>query len=440
MRDAARGRSAIDRVPAWSGLAVGAAMSLLIVAPMEWSSRGLAISTLPLSLGAGLIVAGAAMSAKPVVIPPLTLLVLFVVATGFIGAVFTGDLDPATGVRMAYLVLLWIALGNLGGQRRTAARLLLTTGSVVAVLCLIEAVRGTSFFAQASHWGSNPFTGSLRAQGTLPHPLVAGYVFLVMMIVSLLAVQRGATRWILVMLFLAAIVATGSSSPLAVGLAVLLFAIVWPRKGATRLVGLVVAAAAVLWAFTTDVQFIDLRNDLSAETNAHRLNSLLAVPRLLTVRPLTEALFGSGWDSAAALYDRRIFDNDGFFAIDNMFVTMLAVGGLVGIIAYLAFVTVIIVRARDSMSRMAFAALAVMGLSFDTLLWPVAASMTLFVAAWVLDPRAGEHVTGRWGDVAASRDRPGEGRQSTPGRRIAAGGTPADVRGRHVGAEDRASL
>src|SRR5687768_3216130 len=111
------GTGAHDLRVEWLGLGVGAAIVLLIVAPVDLAGRGIVGSTLPLTLGVALMAAGAALRARHLHIPPLMLLVACVIASGFAGSAFTGLLEQQTAIGMAYLVLLWFFAGNLSSER-----------------------------------------------------------------------------------------------------------------------------------------------------------------------------------------------------------------------------------------------------------------------------------------------------------------------------------
>lgn len=369
----------------WLGLGVGSAITLLIVAPASWADRGIWISTLPLTIGVALMIVGASLRARHLHVPPLMLLFTLVIASGFLGAIFTGLLDQSMAFGLMYLVVLWFFAGNLADERRTATRMIIGAGLLVAAICVAEVIHGAPLIAEVPFRGTNPFLGSIRAQATLPHPLVAGFVQLAALLMVLISDAKRARKWAAILLLLGGILATGSSSALALALGSVIFTVIWPRSGATRLIGLVVVVVVAFLGIATDTRFTELTDDLSVNSNTHRLNSLLAVPRLLFERPFVESIFGSGWSSVHELYNHRYFDNDGFFAVDNMFVSMLAFGGIIGILAYLAFIVVVLVRCADPKLRMPFTVLVAMGLSFDTLLWPIAGALLVYLGTWAMD-------------------------------------------------------
>ncbi len=117
-----------------------------------------------------------------------------------------------------------------------------------------------------------------------------------------------------------------------------------------------------------------LFDDLNERTAQHRLNSFLAVPTLFDGRTAIEVLFGSG--SVPDLYARGILVNDGFYAIDNQFVTTFALGGILGVFAHGVFALIVVRNTRERLLIVTHALFFLTALSFDFMLWY--AGMALF--------------------------------------------------------------
>lgn len=222
----------------------------------------------------------------------------------------------------------------------------------------------------------NPFIPTLlRAQGTLAHPLVLALFLLVGLALVLAARDlRLLCRAPAIALLIAGCVFTGSSTTVILGMVVIV-AFLLLRTGPT------VALYTTLWMVILALGLIAsngvpafLFDDLNERTAQHRLNSFLAVPTLFDGRTAIEVLFGSG--SVPDLYARGILVNDGFYAIDNQFVTTFALGGILGVFATGVFALIVVRNTRERLLIVTHALFFLTALSFDFMLWY--AGMALF--------------------------------------------------------------
>lgn len=306
---------------------------------------------------------------------------VLVVVIGSIGT-FSGGTSPF----VAYVMLLGAALAIVAfsmSRREWAAVwvVVVLISLIVAGVLIFEAfvLRGVLFVAEP--YGTNPFvTGTIRAQAMIGHPLVASFVCVLGLFVLLRSSARLLLKLVLTPLLVLGVVATGSSTTVvaaAVGI------LGWFLVGrAQKLSVLRITALILLLVGVAVVSFTPsaLLNDISPQQSAHRLNSFRAIPALLSERGVVGALFGSGFGSAESLYRAGIFDNDGFFAIDNQFVSVLAAAGLIGVILFAAFLLGTLRQAR-TLDRVFVLTLLLVFLGFDVLDSPSAGPLFLVFAA-----------------------------------------------------------
>lgn len=270
-------------------------------------------------------------------------------------------------------------------ERRFTSNAFVAIATLQALLCAFEAWgRRELLFGVATH-GPNSITGGVRAEATLGHPLVAGLVLLVACAIVLRSPWSARIKIALASVLGAGVVASGSSSPLIVFLVLILWGISASGTALARILTVTALVTALTWIASFTSIASELASEVSGVNAAHRLNSLLAFPRLFSLRDLSEASFGSGWGSIARLYDTNVLINDGFLAIDNQFTTTTAVGGLLGLTLLLAFLTLVLLRSNRQY-RLAAVSLIVMFLSFDVLYSPVSSVVFVVVMAFSIAP------------------------------------------------------
>lgn len=313
---------------------------------------------------------------------------LLVVLIGSLAALAAGGLNPFS----SFAMLLGVGIGLIASSMNARERglvwtvVILVAVGIAGVLVTEVFVLGRVLFA-AEAYGKNPFiSGMIRGQATVEHPLVAGFVCVVGLFAVLRSRAKAPLKIVVVLLMLAGVLATGSSTTVVVAAAGILgwLLVVRGRISFLRVGFMILVGAGVVVLSIAPTALLD---DVFGSQSAHRLNSLRAVPRLLFERSLLESLFGSGFGSARNLYGRGIIDDDGFFAIDNQFVTILASAGVIGFVLFTIFVVRVFLSARTQ-DRVYFVFLLAVFFGFDVLPSPAAGALfVVFVAGCIAESR-----------------------------------------------------
>jgi hypothetical protein len=212
-------------------------------------------------------------------------------------------------------------------------------------------------------------SGLGRAEATLGHPLLLAFLLLVAVGLTLhgKVVPRG--RWLIVLVLLCGLLATGSRSAAMVALLLLLFTSA--RRG---WVGLVVGSVGLICILVVAVaaglvHSAVVQNFLSDPSLSHRLAALEAAIDLADGQAWWRSMVGNGyWTTVRLFQEGRLQDNN-LFAIDNQFVHTFAELGLVGVALLLWILGRALLR-TDGLVLRAVAAAVVMFLSFDVLANP----------------------------------------------------------------------
>lgn len=309
-----------------------------------------------------------------------------VVSSGHDGTL--SDLVPAllTGVLLVGCAALAAACDRAEVQRvvRGVVLLALAQTAVAAASSLLGLAAPWGYLGRAgSTFGTNELLPALtgRATGTMAHPIPLGTLLAVAAVLCLTAV-RG---WSGPVRLLAAVVCTGGvllsgsrSAALALAVALVCTLVV---PGVVRLApvwrcaGVLAVAVAAVSVDVTSLRAVSSLEGTGSLT--HRLGALDAAGRLLD-RPVAESLLGSGTGSLRRLFAQGYLQVDGFFAVDNQFVTTLALGGLVGVVALAAAVLVGLLRG-DRATRPALLVVVVLFASFDVLQWNATAVLLVLL-------------------------------------------------------------
>lgn len=340
-------------LPGWAGMAAGAAWMLLFGAFLPNRSR-----------------------------PGGWFPVVVFSAVVLLGAISSVAIRPFPFVAIALLYLIPIALlsrGLVPDDARVVRNGVVTLAVIEALLCVAEfAIFRGDPLDPAS--GYHPVLSSFtRTEGTLGHPIVAGVVMLVGLV--LLLAFRVASRWRFIgsVVLLAGIFTTGSSSVYVAALVAVVTPLVFVGRIGSRIVKVGLLAAIVLWLLAHQELFEPVVKDVSGVNSTHRLNSIQAIPSLLTLRPLGDGLFGSGWGSEQANYSLGFLKNDYFYTVDNMFATTMMAAGLLGFVLMIVFIVKVFFDA-DRAGRIALLPVVVMMFSFDVLQWASAGALFLIIA------------------------------------------------------------
>lgn len=231
--------------------------------------------------------------------------------------------------------------------------------------------------------GNNLWDGFAgRAVGTLAHPIPTALLFCVAIILAL----GGAVRSRPAAVFIAAVLGvgvamTGTRSAVVCLAAAGVFFLV-QRGGLGRVsafwkaIIIAVAAAAAILVNPDDLRLVtSLEGTVSW---SHRVESWQVFWRLLE-HDLRSGFFGYGVDRLTELSVQGVLQSDSLAFVDNSFVSVAVVSGLVGLALMLWFL-VRGFRRADRVSRVALVFCLAMFLSFDVVLWAPCFALVVFLA------------------------------------------------------------
>lgn len=218
----------------------------------------------------------------------------------------------------------------------------------------------------------NPFqTDLVRAQGTMGHPIVLGYLEGLAVVLAWANPfgLRQAVRLPLLGAAVVGVVLSGTRSAVLVA-AIAIVAHIVLRLDAFRLLrGLFLLLAAAVLVAVLDFGLTQLALDtVDSGSWVHRLGSLQAVPNLLG-REGWELWWGSGYGSERELFSRGyIVLTYGLPVVDNFFVYLLGTTGIVGLALTLAILVFAFLRGQRYV-KAAVVYVTGMFFSFDTTVW-----------------------------------------------------------------------
>jgi hypothetical protein len=319
--------------------------------------------------------------------PPGFALIATVLVLAAIGQdAYSATLAPVT---LLQYVLTWSASES---ARRSVRNGVIALASAEALIGIAEALLGDGPFIGERRVidATNPFLPSLlRAQGTLGHPLVLALLLLVGLALTLAARDLGARiRFSASAALVLGSVFTGSTTTVIVAAAILVGFILLRAGIAVGIYSALIMAICVVGAAATGRLPAFLLDDLNDRTALHRLNSIASLPRLFTDRTVPEVFFGS--PTTRELYGRNILISDGFFAVDNQFITTLALSGLIGALAGAVFLVGVALRTPERLMLVVYGTFLLTAASFDFLQWY--AGSILFATALGLGQDARESI------------------------------------------------
>lgn len=282
--------------------------------------------------------------------------------------------------------------------RRVFARGVVYFGLVQSVLAAIGALGAPlapfGFFLIRSVRTENRITGfGVREQVLSGHPIA----FTVLTLAALLIVAGAWTLWSVRLrlaagaLLLLGVVLGGSRTAVAAGLAVVVATAAfggaaWLRRRSRRVRVTAAAGASLLLLAVVGYAAVVLAGMIDSPSFSHRAGVVGAVPGLLGERSLPALLFGEGALGSLALFEAGRLGDEGWWVIDNQFVSSLIDGGLVGLALFLALLARTIV-VGDLTARLLVVAAAAECFSIDLLLW--SGLTACLVATCVLAERGG---------------------------------------------------
>ncbi|TQJ30871.1 hypothetical protein [Microbacterium sp. SLBN-146] len=303
----------------------------------------------------------------------------------------------------------------------------------VLVLAAAQTVLGVAevFGGVEPVWGyrgglerENPFqTDLVRAQGTMGHPIVLGYLEGLAVVLAWANPfrLRQAVRLPLLGAAVVGVVLSGTRSAVLVA-AIAITAHIVLRLDAFRLLrGLFLLLAAAVLVAVLDFGLTQLALDtIDSGSWVHRLGSLQAVPNLLG-REGWELWWGSGYGSERELFSRGyIVLTYGLPVVDNFFVYLLGTTGIVGLALTLAILVFAFLRGQRYIKA---AVIYVTGMffSFDTTVW-FSSGVLMFVVLAIAASHQGGGEAGRQVVRRGRRD----------ARGVRGGVTPTPVEHREV--------
>ncbi|WP_207842621.1 O-antigen ligase family protein [Williamsia soli] len=261
---------------------------------------------------------------------------------GITGAMYQFILHVIIGV-----TFLIVGLYSNPDERQQIVRVIIGLAVVESIYAAYEvlftpAVLWASPVPESFKWpsdrlGSEIIPGLLRAQGTFGHPLLMSMFLAVgLALTARHHFNNPMHRYWITAVILAGGFATGSRSTIIIMIAVLFFAygprtLSWVRG--LVLTGLTLGFA-LLFSFSTSGVY---QRFSESDSVSHREGALDAAERLLD-QSFTRAMTGSGWYSREWLFDRNFLQLDGFLAIDNQFVSLIATSGLIGLGIFVAII------------------------------------------------------------------------------------------------------
>lgn len=296
-------------------------------------------------------------------------------------ALLTGAAVAGLGVAVPFAAMSYV-------ERRRSLSFIVGLASAQALYALMELVlKLPPLWGYASIKASGDpnimynqiFSGIVRAQGTLGHPLPLALLMLVgiALVVRGGGPRNGLVRGLVLVLLVAGCFVAGSRSALTLALVGLCFGfgrVPWK----SLIVGGYLLGLGILIAIANGFRESDLyQRFANGSSVSHRTGALEAVPGLLTQQDPARLLFGNGYFSAYQLFRQGLLQVGNFFAVDNQFVMTLVEAGLVGLVV-LGAIIVLATRRLGRDARLGFLAVVAFFLTFDVLSWP--SGMALFAA------------------------------------------------------------
>ena len=227
---------------------------------------------------------------------------------------------------------------------------------------------------------SELFEGQIRATGTLGHPLLLAFLMVVSiaLIVGVRPFKSSLITGFCVASCFMGIVVASSRSGILIAAVLLAFS---ARSVVTRLwVGCVFGIVlAVLFKFGDLASIPALQRFGSSNSVAHRSSSVGALGSLLQDQGFVPTVLGNGFISARRLYENGTLPYaGGFYAIDNQFVSILVVSGLIGLACVVALFGWCLLRGGGPY-RWSVGAILAQFFTFEVLMWPSSLAITLVI-------------------------------------------------------------
>lgn len=236
----------------------------------------------------------------------------------------------------------------------------------------IKAPRGYTGGLVGSTFGTNPLLtwASGRTPGTLGHAIPLATLLTTAILLIMFAKRWHAlVKVVFIGPLIYGVLLSGTRSAVACFVIAVAIGLCYTRMVAHPTAWrLVAASTAIVLAVTLNLGNLLVSSGLEGTGSLdHRVAALNAVSSL-SLRAPSEVIGGSGYGSTKLLFNQGLLQTDGFFAIDNQFVTAFALAGLLGFGTLLLLIIFGFIRGNRS-TRPAAIFLIAMFFSFDLLQW-----------------------------------------------------------------------
>lgn len=364
--------------------ALGASFVLLLIA-RSVLAPGVLSSTTPIWVSL-LILLAAVLEWRSLKVPRNFLLVILLAVALVIPTLFYGgvsDAAKAAGVGAMWVAVFFAAANLPLTHRPKLYWTLLVAGVIEALFAISESLLKVEWLRNyvlgSAEEGTYIMRSNLilgdwtnRAQGTVGYPIPFAAFIAVALVIAVVG-RLIHNNWAIAglsLLFVCALLLSGSrSSFVALGLALAAILVTFlqnnRRRVSKRQLALVFGAlgVAAIGATFFGVRAL-LTNDFSLMHRGGVVESAINVLGL----PLARVLFGSGYNSAEALFESGVLATEGLEVVDNTLVMQLVYSGVVGLIILLALL-VISFAASDITGRAVLAVIFAFFFFFDVFHW-----------------------------------------------------------------------
>lgn len=206
-----------------------------------------------------------------------------------------------------------------------------------------------------------------RAQGTFGHPLPFAFMITLGAVLVAKARIKVLPKFVLLGLLAAGVVVSGSRNAVLLYVGLVLVTLILPSIIVrVQLVLILVITAGILAAPFLIDQLLTLTNSGSV---VHRLGAIDSIGRLLNLRDMQQVFLGDGASSTPRLFGEGLLQRDGFEAVDNQYVLLLAQSGILGLAVILGLFVAAFRRSSGVLRLMLLGAYAE-AMIFDLLTWP----------------------------------------------------------------------
>ncbi|WP_307807223.1 acyltransferase [Pseudarthrobacter sp. PvP004] len=314
---------------------------------------------------------------------PAARLVWPVAAYFILSALATASM-PDDNEWAAYAITVTVAYAAvIFGTALLKMRLLKQAATVVVVIALGQALLGlfeVQFLTEPLWRGAkiadngvsvslrNELIASIpRAQGTFGHPLPFAFMITLGAVLVAKAQIKVLPKSVLLVVLAAGVVVSGSRNAVLLYVGLVLVTLILPSIIVRlQLVLILVVTAGVLAAPFLIDQLLTLTNSGSV---VHRLGAIDSIGRLLNLRDMQQVFLGDGASSTPRLFSEGLLQRDGFEAVDNQYVLLLAQSGILGLAVILGLF-IAAFRRSSGVLRLMLLGVFAEAMIFDLLTWP----------------------------------------------------------------------